>query len=127
MRSLWLGMALFVASPVGAADPVPVRIHVDPPSVELSGARDRQGMVVQAELPDGSARDVTSAAAMTFDQPVATVTNAFVAPVADGRAALTVKYAGQAVTVPVVVTRAAVPDPLRFRNDVLPEIGRAHV
>jgi hypothetical protein len=112
-----------MASPATAADPV--RIHVDPPTIELSGARDRQGMVVQAELADGSTRDVTSAAEMTFDKPVAAVTNGFVAPTADGQATLTVKYARQSVTVPVTVTRAAQADPLRFRNDVLPVLTKA--
>src|SRR5262249_46944028 len=62
---------------------------------------------------------------MTFDEPVATVTNGFVAPAADGLATLTVKHAGQSVAVPVTVERAAKADPLRFRNDVLPVLTKA--
>jgi hypothetical protein len=64
MRSLLLALALAVASGARAAEPAPVRLLVSPPTIELSGARDRQGVVVQAQLADGSTRDVTAAAEM---------------------------------------------------------------
>jgi hypothetical protein len=125
MRLLLTALALAVAPHALAAGPVPVRILVAPPSVELTGARDRQGLVVQAEFADGSTQDVTAAAKMTFDKPIATVTNGFVAPAADGDATLTVKHAGKSVAVPVTVKRAAMADALRFRNDVLPALTKA--
>src|SRR5262245_14214684 len=107
MPSFCLAVALITVTHAEATKHAPVRIRVSPPSIELSGARDRQGMVVQAELADGSTRDVTAAAEMTFDKPVATVTNGFVAPAADGFATLTIKHAELAVAVTVTVKRAA--------------------
>src|SRR5262245_58542213 len=80
MRGLSLLLLLTLAAPAVAADPTPVRITVAPATVELTGARDRQGVVVQAEYADGSTRDVTAAATFAFDKPVATATNGFVAP-----------------------------------------------
>jgi hypothetical protein len=124
MRSLLIALALATASHAPAAEPAPVRIHVTPPAIELSGARDRQGVIVQAEFADGSTRDVTAAAEMTFDKPVATVTNGFVAPAADGNATLTVKHAGQSRAVSVTVKRVAEADRLRFRNDLLPVLTK---
>ena len=120
-------LVVLVAGPAAAAaaDPAPVRLTVSPSSVSLTGARDRQGLVVQAEYPDGSTRDVTAAAAMTFDRPVATVADGFVAPAADGAATLTVAHAGRTVAVPVTVAGAAAAEPLRFRTDVLPVLTRA--
>jgi hypothetical protein len=115
-------IALCAAVPARAADPV--RISVMPAAVELTGARDRQGMVIQAHFADGSTRDVTAAAELTLGRPVATVTNAFLAPTADGTATLSVKYAGHSAVVPVSVKRSTEADPLRFRNDVLPVLTR---
>jgi hypothetical protein len=116
-------VALLFASPAVAADPV--RVTVAPDAVALAGARDRQGLVVQAEYADGSTRDVTATATFALDAPVATVTNAFLAPKADGAATLTVAAEGHTVKVPVTVARAADAEPLRFRTDVLPLFTRA--
>jgi hypothetical protein len=117
-------IALLVATG-RAAEPAAARLRANPPAVELTGARDRQGLVVQAEFTDGSTRDVTAAAEMTFDRPIATVTNGFVAPVADGDAKLRVQYSGHSATLPVMVRKANEAEPLRFRNDVLPVLTRA--
>ena len=95
-----------------------------PPTIELSGVRDRQGVIVQAEFANGSTRDVTALAEMTFDKPVATVTNGFIAPTKDGDATLTVKHAGHSAAVPVTVKRATEIEALRFRNDVLPVLTK---
>jgi hypothetical protein len=121
---LTAAFALLLAGPAAAADPAPARVTVSPAAIDLTGARDRQGVVVQAVDPDGSTRDVTAAAEFAFDKPVATAINGFVAPAADGAATLTVRYAGQSVAVPVTVKRAAEADPLGFRADVLPVFTR---
>src|SRR5262249_58208630 len=62
MRWFLLLIVCVPASSACAADDKPVRITVSPSAVELTGARDRQGLIVQAELADGSTRDVTAAA-----------------------------------------------------------------
>lgn len=120
-----IGLILLMATAAGAAEPVVARLTVSPPNIELTGARDRQGVVVQAELADGSTKDVTALAKLTVSQPVARVANAVLAPVADGSATLQVKYANHSGSVPVTVTRATVADPLRFRTDVMPVLTRA--
>jgi hypothetical protein len=116
---------LLVAIPARAADLSPVRINVSPAVVELTGARDWQGVVVQAEFVDGSTKDVTAGIEMTIDKPVATVANGYLAPAADGTATLTVRYTGLSADVPVKVSGATHADALNFRNDVLPVISRA--
>jgi hypothetical protein len=100
--------------------PALVGIHVTPELIELSTARDRQGIVVQAEYSDGSTRDVTSLASTQVVGEVATVAAGVVAPQSDGSGTLKVKYSGAEALVPVEVKRASVVDPLRFRSDVLP-------
>ena len=117
-----LGVGLTTAE---ATEPTPVRLIISPAAVELTGARDRQGMVVQAEYADGSVRDVTNEASFSFDRPVATAIHGFLSPITDGAATLTVAYAGQTATVPIIVKGAKVAEPLRFRNDVLPVLTRA--
>jgi hypothetical protein len=122
MRPLTLVVVLYAAAPA-AADP-PVRLVVQPAAVELSGPRDRQGLVVQGEYADGSTRDLSAEAKFTFDKPVATVTNAFLAPAAEGRATLTVSAGGHTAAVAVDVKNPTGVSELRFRNDVLPVLTK---
>ena len=122
--ALIAAVLLAVASPAVAADPAPVRITVSPDAVELSGARDRQGLVVQALFADGSTKDVTAAATFALDNPVATVTNAFLAPAADGAATLTVAFGAFTAKVPVAVAGAKDAEELRFRLDVMPVLTK---
>ena len=97
-----------------------VRLLVFPSTVELTGARDRQGLVVQAESADGSTRDVTGEAAFTLDRPVAAITDAFVSPLIEGTAQLTVTSGALSAKVPVTVKTPKEAGELRFRNDILP-------
>jgi hypothetical protein len=122
MRFALIALLCLAASPALAAEPV--RITVAPDAVELTGARDRQALVVQAEFADGSTKDITATATFALDKPVATVTNAFLAPAADGTATLTVTAGAHSAKVPVVVTKAKDADALRFRTDVLPVLTR---
>src|SRR5262245_44957270 len=103
MRVLPLALLLLAAVPARAAERAPVRITVSPAAIELTGSRDWQGIAVQAEFTDGSTKDVTAAAELTLDWPVARVVNGYLAPAADGSATLTVKHAGQSAAVPVTV------------------------
>ena len=103
----------------------PVRIRVVPEAIELSTARDRQGIVVQAEYSDGSTRDVTALASSTIAGGVATVAAGVVAPRADGSGLLKVKYRRTEAEVPIEVKRAAAIEPVRFRSDVLPVFTKA--
>ncbi|MBP3956001.1 DUF1553 domain-containing protein [Gemmata sp. G18] len=111
-----------VAAPARAA--APVRITVAPDKVELTSARDRQGLVVQAEFADGSTKDVTASATFALDKPVATITNAFLAPAGDGTATLSVAFGTFSAQVPVTVTKAQEAEALRFRTDVMPVLTK---
>ena len=119
MHILWT-LALGVA-----ALPTPTQLHVFPEAVELSGLRDRQGLVIQAEYRDGSLRDVSYEARLTLDKPIARLAAAELAPLTDGTATLQIDYQGIQKRVPVRVSRATVAEPLRFRNDVLAVLSRA--
>jgi len=105
--------------------PEPVKIEVFPTQVSLTHARDRQGLVVQAIFADGSGLDVTDASNFNLDPPIASIKNGFLAPLADGKANLTVIYRSRAVKIPVQVSDAQKVLPLSFRNDVMAVISRA--
>jgi len=101
-------------------------LKVSPPEIQLTTARDRQSIVVQAMYDDGITRDVTKDAALELANPkLVRRSGAVFYPAADGATTLTASYAGKAVTLPVKVARAAVIPPLSFRLDVMPVFMRA--
>ncbi len=93
--------------------------------IDISTARDRQSIAIQAEYADGSTRDATSAATAQIAAGVADVGDGIVAPKADGKGSLKVTYEGLEAEVPVEVRRASAIEPLRFRNDVMPVLTKA--
>jgi hypothetical protein len=109
-----------------AAEPVLSKIEVFPPDIKLTGARDRQLVVVQATYADGITRDVTKEATIEPANPalVRRVGNVFW-PAADGATELTVAFGGQTLKAPVTVTQAADTPPLSFRLDIMPVFMRA--
>lgn len=108
-------------SVVRCEEVVPASISVAPADVHLSAVRDRQGLIVQAVLPNGLTVDVTDQSVMTVGNE-ATVRRdgATFYPVADGETKITVTYAGQTLEVPVVVQNCQVDPPVSFRQDVMP-------
>ncbi|HEV3164393.1 MAG TPA: DUF1549 and DUF1553 domain-containing protein [Isosphaeraceae bacterium] len=118
----WIGMALL---PLQAWAAKLERLRVVPEAIELSTARDRQSIVVQAEYADGSTRDVTAEAMAVVEPAVAAVRSGIVAPTHDGKGRLKVSFDGIQSEVPVVVSRASEIEPLRFRNDVVPVFTKA--
>jgi len=123
----WIGLAL-LPLPSWAEGPVAAkleRVRVFPEAVELSTARDRQSIVVQAEYDDGSTRDVTAEASASVEPGVATVQARVLAPKSDGQGRLEVGFGGMKVEVPVSVGRTSEVEPLRFRNDVIPVFTKA--
>ena len=128
----WLAWLLLVLRPCRAEGPTAARPEPrqDPAStprpIELSTARDRQSIVVQAEYDDGSTRDVTAVGvglgrARRRDRPGRDRRP-------QGRTArgmLKVDFAGLKAEVPVEVRRASAIEPLRFRNDVMPVLTKA--
>src|ERR1700722_6221167 len=125
-RTLLAFLALGVASSSFAGEAALSKIEVFPNDVNLTTARDRQSLVVQATYSDGITRDVTAQATMTPANPALVRRDGFVLhPVLDGETTLDVAFGGQTVKVPVKVAQAAVSLPLSFRLDVMPVFMRA--
>ncbi len=124
----WLLLILtpaVVAEGPSAAQSRPRKIVVNPATIDLSTARDRQSIVIQAEYADGSTRDLTSAATADVGSDVADVGDGIIAPRADGKGSVKIAYEGLEAEVPVEVRRASAIEPLRFRNDLMPVLTKA--
>ncbi|MEM7260975.1 MAG: DUF1549 and DUF1553 domain-containing protein [Planctomycetota bacterium] len=100
-------------------------LRVSPQRVALTGARDRQSVVVQLVYSDGTTRDVTGEAILSVDPPVARLDGSVLTPQSDGEGTLRVEVEGQRATVPVVVAAADRVDPIGFGVDVMPVFMKA--
>ena len=125
-RTLLTFLALGVASPSSIAGEAPLaKVEVFPNDINLTTARDRQSLVVQATYADGITRDVTSQAVMTPANPALVRRDGFVlSPVLDGETTSTSAFGGQTVKVPLKVAQSAITLPLSFRLDVMPVFMR---
>ena len=102
------------------------QLSVFPPDVQLTTARDRQSVVVQAAYADGLTRDVTAEAKITPANPALVKLAGNIAlPVANGTTELKVEFGGQSVAVPVSVQAATQERPISFKLDVMPTFMRA--
>src|SRR6266705_1848244 len=106
------------ASPSEADGAGLAKLEVFPPDINLTTARDRQLVVVQATFADGITRDVTAESTITLADPklVRREANVFW-PLADGKTQIAVAFGGQTVNVPLSVAQAAVQPPISFRLD----------
>jgi hypothetical protein len=101
-------------------------LHVYPPGISLTTARDRQSLVVQATYADGITRDVTREATITPANPTLLKRDgSIVHPAADGETTLAVAFGGRSLTIPVKVAQAKTVPPISFRLDVMPVFMRA--
>jgi hypothetical protein len=97
-----------------------------PPSVQLSSAKTRQRLVVQATLPDGLTRDVTDLARFSLaNAKIVRLDHTTLFPLTNGQTELKVSFGGRAVTVPVTVSNAGAQRPVSFKLDVMPVFTRA--
>ena len=124
LAALLAGLAL--AGPARGEGAALAKVELAPPQINLTTARDRQSIVVQATFADGLTRDVTAESTITVADgtKVRRDGNIFY-PVADGATTLAVAFGGQTLTVPVTVARAAEQTPISFRLDVMPTFLRA--
>src|SRR5262249_2603199 len=80
-------------------------LAVYPGEIQLTTARDRQSIVVQATFADGITRDVTQEASLNLADPsVVRRAGPVFSPAKDGTTALTVGYDLRSVRVPAKVT-----------------------
>jgi len=102
------------------ADSSVTRLEVWPESIDLSSRRDRVQVVVTGFANDGTAVDLTRAAAFELsDKAVAIVENEIVSPLKNGEASLTVNAAGLQASIPIRVSNFERDDPIRFRYETL--------
>jgi hypothetical protein len=130
MRGFPIALLALALLPAGAGagdtDPKEVAdVKVYPADVELSTARDRQSLVVQATYADGVTRDVTSESQFELAQPLADRKDNVLSPLADGQTELSVRWNGRTLKVPVVVKGAKTDRPISFKLDVMPVFARA--
>ena len=106
---------------VARAESPLVQLNVYPPDINLTTAKDRQLVVVQAVQADGITRDVAKEATYTLGNPaVCRREGSTFFPIADGQTELKVEYGGKMLTIPVKVERAAEARPISFKLDVMP-------
>ncbi len=91
------------------------KLQVDPPQVNLTTAKDRQLLAVQATYADGLTRDVAAQASYLLTNPALIRRDGqTLYPVADGQTELKVEFGGQAVTIPVKIEKMAEVRPISF-------------
>ncbi|QDT67878.1 Bacterial Ig-like domain (group 2) [Planctomycetes bacterium MalM25] len=101
-------------------------LAIYPDRIDLTGARDRQSLVVQMTTPTGETHDVTSEARITLtNEAVVSLSDTLLTPVHDGESELTATYQGTSVTAPVSVRRAEADATLDFCLDVMPIFTKA--
>jgi hypothetical protein len=116
-----------VAVTTACADAPLQKLTVDPPQVNLTTAQDRQLLTVQATYADGITRDVAAQASYVLANPALVRREGqTLFPLADGQTELKVEFGGQAVTVPVIVEKAAEARPISFKLDVMPVFMKAN-
>lgn len=100
------------------------RLEVIPARVELDRRRGYRQLVVTGYV-GSEPVDLTHAAAYRLAEPdVAKISGGRVTPLKDGQTTLLVSHGGRVVRVPVQVRNLAAPDPVRFRNEVLPVLTK---
>ncbi|MSR42621.1 MAG: DUF1549 domain-containing protein [Pedosphaera sp.] len=120
--------ALLLSAPLLAqAAPSLVEVRAYPPTINLTAKQDKQSLVVQAVYSDATTQDVTTKAEYAFaDKKTAVMDKEFVVrPGADGQTALTVKFGGKTLSIPVKVEQAATEWPISFSLDVMPVFNKA--
>ncbi len=116
----------FFTAAHGADAPQAVKLAAFPERISLGSPRNRQRVVVQVILADGSTRDVTSAASVKVADPAKLrLADGVLEPLADGETELDIEFEGLRCEVAVDVKGSTSGSPLSFRNDVLPILTRA--
>lgn len=126
IRMTLAGWLVVGAGSIAFADAPLQKLQVDPPQINLTTAKDRQSLVVQATYADGITRDVASQATYTLGNPaVVRQDGQTLYPTADGATELKVDFGGLTVTLPVKVERVAEVPPISFKLDVMPVFMKA--
>ncbi|MEY2408594.1 MAG: hypothetical protein QOF48_1264 [Verrucomicrobiota bacterium] len=122
----WFVLSILAGLPKVYAASKLVDFKVFPAEIRLTSRQDRQSIVAQAAYGDGATRDVTDAAAYTFNgKTIARLDKGMIVPLTDGRTELQIKFEGRSVTVPISVVHSDEVPPLSFKLDVMPVFMKA--
>jgi hypothetical protein len=133
-RGAWVPstlLLLFFGLSAQAAPPeITGELHCQPAALDLYHLRQPHSLLVSSTAADGLTIDLTSSAVFESGDPQIAAVDAFgwVQPVKSGKTTITVRAAGKATTVPVVVrldARPAWPASTSFRHEVMPVFSRA--
>src|SRR5262245_52053241 len=123
-------LCLLLATPLRAGVPTepaqrakligqPAAVTVEPATLNLTGPRAMQQIVVTGRYADGSLRDLTPLCDLSADPVVVLAKGGFVLPAKNGTGALTIKAGGQSARVPVTVKEVDKPRPVSFRHELV--------
>jgi hypothetical protein len=111
---------------LGVPIEVSAELIVSPAQILLDSPEASQQLVVSDSTPNGR-RDVTSEIQFSVaDETVVAVEGrALVRPRAEGRTEITITLGSESVRVPVEVVKLRNPDPVSFRNEIIPILTKA--
>lgn len=120
-RMMMTGLIMLGMSSFAFAEAPLAKLTVDPPQINLTTAKDRQLVAIQAAYADGITRDVAAQASYVVANPALVRRDGQTFyPVADGQTELKVEFGGQVVTIPIKVEKATEARPISFKLDVMP-------
>jgi hypothetical protein len=118
----WIAVLCALPGVASAADVV--AIHVDPPTVNLTGPDARFSLLISGRLNNGRTIDLTRSARIATESAVVRLTGNTLRAAGDGEGRVIVEAAGRTVVVPVRVTGFQVRREYHFENDLEPLFGR---
>ena len=112
---------------VGSPDKVGAELIVSPTKIVLDSPEASQQIVVSVVTENGR-RDVTREIKLVVtDDSVAIVQgNSLVRPRSEGRTEISVTLGQETVNIPIEVVKQRNPDPVSFRNEIIPILTKAH-
>ena len=111
---------------ISAEETAPESIRVYPASVNLTNARDRQSLLVQAVYAEGVTQDVTDLAEFTLSDPtLARFDKNVLHGQADGTTTAQIRFSTLEATISVKIANASSEPPVSFKLDVMPVFMKA--
>lgn len=109
--------------------PKPTALQITPGDVALKGRRDTAQLIANGDLPAGKRADFTTSVTWSSgnDKVVKVHKSGQIVPVGDGSTVVKAQLAGgPAAEIKVAVSGMNAPDPVSFRNDVIPAFSQAN-
>jgi hypothetical protein len=125
--NLWLLAQLLVPAITIAADSLPERLLIEPPSTVLDGRRATAQLIATRYDADGAVRDLTHEAIWTSADPsiVTVLPDGRIEPRGDGRTEVRARIGSDEQTTVIRVQGARKTHPIEFAHEVLPALTKA--